>query len=67
MTQASTEQQKREVERALKDAEQGGYFQSKIFKHFFTKTDLMPFDNFYLGQSTLNIQILSKYISKSIC
>ena len=67
MTQASTQQQQREVERALRDAEQGGYFQSKIFKYFFTKTDLMPFDNFYLGQSTLNIQILSKYISKSIC
>ena len=67
MTQASTQQQQREVERALRDAEQGGYFQSKIFKHFFKKTDLMSFDNLYLGQSTLKLQILSKYISKPVC
>ena len=52
MTQASTQQQQREVERALRDAEQGGYFQSKkFFKYFFTKTDFMPFDNFYLGKT----------------
>ena len=67
MTQASAEQQRMEVERALRDADQGAYFQSKIFKHFFKKTDLMPFDNFYLGQSTLKLQILSKYISKPVC
>ena len=68
MTQASAEQQRMEVERALREADQGAQFQSKNFQtfYYFKKTDLMSFANFYLGQSKLKLQIL-KYISKPVC
>ena len=37
MTQASTQQQQREVERALNTPEQGGYFQSEKFLNIFSR------------------------------
>ena len=41
MTQASAEQQRMEVERALREADQGAHFQSKIFKHFIISRKLI--------------------------
>ena len=69
MTQASAEQQRMEVERALREADQGAHFGSN-FSHifyYFKKTDLMSFANFYFGQGTLKLQILQKYFAKPIC
>ena len=37
MTQASTQRQQREVERALNTPEQGGYFQSEKFLNIFSR------------------------------
>ena len=69
MTQASAEQQRMEVERALREADQGAQFRSN-FSHifyYFKKTDLMSFANFYFGQNTLKLQILQKYFAKPLC
>ena len=63
MTQASTQRQQREVERALNTLEQGGYFFIRKFLNiFFPKTDFYKLDKFYSGCNTL-LEILIQYTS----